>query len=423
MIEKRVVLFFILLTFIFGVKTYGQDQIINSGDEWEYYDSGNLRQTWYKGTKRSIQWKTGISPIGYGDGKVITEIYSGSDIQKKDIVKYFKKTITLENPNDYLAYGLQIKRDDGIIIYLNGNEVFRNNLPSGRITNVTLALSIIEKQGEVEPIFAAIDPDKFLTGENTFAIEVHQVSQRSSDCIFDLEMFGYKDPKILSSILNSKTSENKELESQIKNLNASLLLEKSALKLEMQETRVESLRFILFIIGFLLMIALGIVIFLLINFRKKDQKLNNQIDFLKSDIRDKEHELMSINTKLLHNKQYFKEIKADIKGLKGTNDSIIKDITYHINLALESDEDWANFQKHFNAVYSGFYDILLKRYSSLTEIELRHCMFIKLHMQTKEIAKILLIDPRSVQTARYRIKKKMNLSEETDLRAYLLSIS
>jgi DNA-binding CsgD family transcriptional regulator len=50
-------------------------------------------------------------------------------------------------------------------------------------------------------------------------------------------------------------------------------------------------------------------------------------------------------------------------------------------------------------------------------------MFIKLHLQTKEIAKILLIDPRSVQTARYRIKKKMNLDEDIDLRAYLLKIT
>ena len=43
-------------------------------------------------------------------------------------------------------------------------------------------------------------------------------------------------------------------------------------------------------------------------------------------------------------------------------------------------------------------------------------------MQTKEISRILLIDPRSVQTARYRIKKKMSLDEDQDLREYLLKI-
>jgi DNA-binding CsgD family transcriptional regulator len=144
---------------------------------------------------------------------------------------------------------------------------------------------------------------------------------------------------------------------------------------------------------------------------------------LKEFVRGKEQDLMLLNTKLLHNKQYFKEIKADIKGLKNVNDSTIKDISYHIDLALESDKEWENLQSHFNAIYSGFYDTILKKHPSLTEIELRHCMFIKLHLQTKEIARILLIDPRSVQTARYRIKKKMNLSEEVDLRTHLLDIT
>jgi len=49
-------------------------------------------------------------------------------------------------------------------------------------------------------------------------------------------------------------------------------------------------------------------------------------------------------------------------------------------------------------------------------------MFIKTHLQTKEIARILLIDPRSVQTSRYLIKKKMGLEETIDLREYLLDL-
>lgn len=81
-----------------------------------------------------------------------------------------------------------------------------------------------------------------------------------------------------------------------------------------------------------------------------------------------------------------------------------------------------NLKKHFNEVNSGFVDRLISKYPLLTDIELRHCIFIKLHMQTKEIANILHIDPRSVQAARYRIKKKMDLDEGIDLRDYLLNI-
>ena len=97
---------------------------------------------------------------------------------------------------------------------------------------------------------------------------------------------------------------------------------------------------------------------------------------------------------------------------------IAKQIDYNIG----HEDDWENLKKHFNAIHTGYFDQLIKLHPSLTEVELRHCIFIKLHMQTKEIAKILNIDPKSVQVSRYRIKKKMKLPEQVDLRDYLMKV-
>ena len=131
---------------------------------------------------------------------------------------------------------------------------------------------------------------------------------------------------------------------------------------------------------------------------------------------------MMLTTNLLHNKQYFKEIKADIKGLKTEDKKTVKTIINQIDSVLERDEDWKTLTEHFNALHNNFYDKLIEKHPNITETELRHCMFIKLHMQTKEIARIFMIDPRSVQTARYRIKKKLNLEESENLRDYLLNL-
>lgn len=412
----------LLICSIIRFNVQAQDQIIKSGEEWFYYDVGSLGTKWFLSSSDYKSWKKGITPIGYGDRKVITNISFGPDKNRKHIVKYFKKIINLKDSNKYLAYGFQFKRDDGIAIYINGKEVYRNNLPIGTITNKTFAVNRIDSKKESEILFSIIDAENLKKGVNIISVSIHQASQSSSDCIFDLDMFGYSDPKILSDLISQKSQKNNELETQVKSLNTNLLLEKSALQLQVQEARSENLTFILFIILLLFVISIGIIILLFVNSKKKDQQTNLNIDSLRLEMKIKDQELMTLNTKLLHNRQYFKEIKADIKGLKNNNDSTIKNINYHINLALDSDKDWVNFKKHFDSVYSGFYDNLLKEHHSLSEIELRHCMFIKLHMQTKEIAKILLIDPRSVQTARYRIKKKMHLSEDTDLRAYLLNL-
>ena len=131
---------------------------------------------------------------------------------------------------------------------------------------------------------------------------------------------------------------------------------------------------------------------------------------------------MTLSTRLLYNKQYFKEIKIDLKGLKTDDSTTIKSINHQINSVLNKDDEWEALEKHFNTICSGFYSKLLKNHPTLTEIELRHCMFIKMHLLTKEVAKILLVDPRSVQTARYRIKKKLELGENDDLRDYLLKV-
>lgn len=396
---------------------------MKSGEQWSYYDYGYLDINWFSNLDDTKNWKKGTTPIGYGDRKVVTNIGFGEDEDNKHLTKYFSKKFLIEDPSNYLAFGLQFKRDDGIVIYLNGEEVFRDNMPKGVITGKTEAVDRIDSDDESEVLITVLDAYKFKMGENTLAVSIHQASPSSSDCIFDFEMFAYKDPEVLSNVLSNGVKGDGSLESQVRNLTQNLSIEKSLLQLEVQKARAENLRFSLIIVGILLIIAIYVMILLFLMSRKKEQAFLHEIQVLKKTVRDKEQGLMTINVKLLHNRQYFKEIKADVKGLNSNNTSAVKSIFYNIDSALESEEEWENMQNHFKTIYSGFYDRILSKHPSLTEIELRHCMFIKLHLQTKEIAKILLVDPGSVQTARYRIKKKMNLDEETDLRTYILEIT
>ena len=75
--------------------------------------------------------------------------------------------------------------DDGVVVYLNGIEVYRNNMPAGAIGNATLATQAIP----VENSWNAFSVDKsfLISGINTWAIEVHQSSAASSDISFDFQ--------------------------------------------------------------------------------------------------------------------------------------------------------------------------------------------------------------------------------------------
>lgn len=66
--------------------------------------------------------------------------------------------------------------------------------------------------------------------------------------------------------------------------------------------------------------------------------------------------MITLATNLLHNKQYFEEIKADLRAIRTEDKIIIKSVNNQINYVLERDEDWEVLKKHFNAVHENFYD-------------------------------------------------------------------
>jgi len=413
-----------LLVFVLLTKTtisVSQEVIIKNGDVWSYYDNGYLSSNWYK-TISIENWKKGNSPLGYNDDKIVTQLNFGSDENNKEITKYFSKEIFLNDINSFLAYEFKLLRDDGAVIYINGKELYRDNMPEILIENTTEAIRYIEKEEEDKYNSNVFDNKIFKNGVNRISIEIHQSDRDSSDCIFSLELVGHNNPDILREVLAKKNKENSQLESRIEILTNDLELEKLNSENKSLAGSNENLKFILFVFIFLLILLFIVAIFFINQLRRQQLKLEKNLENAALENQKKEKNLITLSTNLLHNKQYFKEIKADLKGVKTDDKQTIKSIFRQIDEILESDKDWANLKQHFNAVHEGFYDKLLEKHPELTETELRHCMFIKLHMQTKEIANILLIDPRSVQTARYRIKKKLELEENVDLREYLLNI-
>ena len=86
---------------------------------------------------------------------------------------------------------LRVLRDDGVVVYLNGAEISRDNLPPGAISSGTLALRTIGGVDETTWLTAAIDPTLLMAGTNLMAAAIHQSGTNSSDISFDLELIGY----------------------------------------------------------------------------------------------------------------------------------------------------------------------------------------------------------------------------------------
>ncbi len=237
-----------------------------------------------------------------------------------------------------------------------------------------------------------------------------------------MEIIGHNDPNILIEVVKNQISNKNSLEAKIDVLNYNFLLKNTTTQLEIYKNTNQNLKFFLAFISLLLLSIIAAFLFFLYRSKKNEEQTKKEIKKINTASLEKEKEMISYSNQLLYHKQHLKEIKADLKFINSGSNKAIQNIIKQIDFIINNKDEWEELKLHFDAVYDGFYDSLISKYPALTETELRHCMFIKLHMQTKEIARILNIDPRSVQTARYRIKKKLDLSEEQDLRSFLITL-
>src|SRR5690606_5510592 len=100
---------------------------------------------------------------------------------------YFRKTFTVDNPANVASLSFDLLRDDGAIVYLNGNEVLRTNMPDTGSSYATAAKSC---EGDASPIRFDINRSALIQGANTIAVSIHQCNQTSSDISFGLALHG-----------------------------------------------------------------------------------------------------------------------------------------------------------------------------------------------------------------------------------------
>lgn len=131
--------------------------------------------------------------------------------------------------------------------------------------------------------------------------------------------------------------------------------------------------------------------------QKKQKKLTTSIMY---NVKNTEH-INKIISRLIKSKMHFKKQNHTLI------ESIIKDLQ-----ASSSDNIWEEFEICFQDVHSDFYKKLHIRYPLLTINEKRLCAFLRLNMTTKEIASITQQSTNSIEVARTRLRKKLNLSNK-----------
>jgi hypothetical protein len=185
---------YLLVFIIFGCVCNSISQttpLISQGSNWKYLDNGSNQGTaWYGTSFNDASWASGNAELGYGDGDEATVVSYGPSSSNKYITTYFRKQFSVTNPSQFFSIDLQARRDDGIVVYINGVEVWRDNMPAGNIAFNTVAVSTIAFSAESAWNQVLISPLYLNNGLNTIAVEIHQENNSSSDITMDLKMSG-----------------------------------------------------------------------------------------------------------------------------------------------------------------------------------------------------------------------------------------
>ena len=136
-------------------------------------------------------WTTGQAMLGYGgitNRTMRTTVGFGGDLANRYPTTYFRKAFTVDDASLVSKLLIDVIRDDGAIIYINGREAGRTNIPAGNRTYTSYATGGASPEDAVIRIEYMPPPGVLRNGVNILAAEIHQESAGSSDLGIDIAL-------------------------------------------------------------------------------------------------------------------------------------------------------------------------------------------------------------------------------------------
>lgn len=276
-----------------------------------------------------------------------------------------------------------------------------------------IAKSLTDKIFEVQSLEALID---LKTKQGNFE-EASRLQSR---------LIGIKDQ--FYSLEREQIVKNLEVQFEVSEKNRKLAL----MEKEGEVSELTNIILVICIIVLLIVFVSGYLFFKSINRRDKqllktkealvaalEQQKTMEEQQFRNDLEHKESQLSAITLQMLQKNELIEEIKQYVQ-----KDQVIsgRELLKMVNKHLVQDNSWNDFDLYFEGINKNFYTRLKSNYPDISNNDLKICALIKLNLSIKEMASILNISPDSVKTARYRLRKKLQLHTEDNLTDFILSI-
>lgn len=295
-------------------------------------------------------------------------------------------------------------------LYFNGNKN-----PKSKMHSLLGLGQVLERKGEPlaeEYLKEALELSKKIGDRRVFAdinlalARVYKNQQEFNKAYTHLSEYSMLKDTLLAT----------EQIQQVNELEIRYETEKKELQLEIEKKR----NFYSYVIaGFLF-----IILFLVINRFLAQRKINRiRKEKLEREVDYKNRLLASRTLDLANYSRVLEDLNVKIDdAAKSSNGSLTDSLKRTINQKLRDTNDWSQVKLHFEEVHPDFFDKMEQLNPPLTANEQKHCAYIKMKLDNKEIARMLNVNLSSVHVVHHRLKKKLKLSESDSLPQYINKI-
>jgi len=172
---------------------------VDYGSQWRFRlgtnEASSPVSAWRTNLDDTAWSAPSATPIGYGEAAVVTPVRASSTTPTYLSI-FLRRTFVVTNPGSVSGLTLSVNIDDGYIVWINGIEVGRYNMPSGEPSIATAAVTAGEPIVQTQTVSSSL----LRTGTNVIAVQAFNANTGSSDLLVDVQLAGTIDdvaPQVL----------------------------------------------------------------------------------------------------------------------------------------------------------------------------------------------------------------------------------
>lgn len=162
--------------------------LVAAASSWRWvYSSATWNPAWNQPGFDDSSWSSGGAPLGFGSA-VGTDISVGVPTPRP-LSAQFRHVFTVSDPGEFDTVTLSVIADDGVVVYLNGTEIARGNMPVGTLGQNSYATAAPRTTtATANPVVVQVPVASLVTGQNVLAASTHLNYRSTPDMAFDLSL-------------------------------------------------------------------------------------------------------------------------------------------------------------------------------------------------------------------------------------------